>query len=334
MKINVGVVGLGYWGPNYLRNLSLVDGVNLIWACDLDSSIFPKLKKLYPNIKFTNNYQDLLTDTSLNAVAIATPPQTHFKLIKNAIAVKKHVFAAKPMTETVKEANYLLKLASKNKVNLFCDLTYLYTGAVIKIKSIIGKGEIGIPMYYDSVRTNLGLIQSETNVITDLLPHDLAILLDLFNFKPKKITVSASKHLPNSKTEEVASVTITFSNNFTAYLHLSWITPTKMRIIQIGGTKKMIYFDDVAVDEKVKIYNTGIQLTENEITPFKPLYRSGDVVSPKISGDEALLTELTDFIKETQSKKFAYKTSKMSITIAKILEACQKSLKTGKTVSF
>lgn len=334
MKINIGVIGLGYWGPNYLRNLSQIEDVNLIWACDLDSSLFSKFKHLYPNLKFTNNYQDLLNDTSINIIAIATPPQTHFKLAKAALAAHKHVFIAKPMAKTANEVNKLISLARKNKVNLFCDLTYLYTGSVIKIRELIKNGEIGQPMYYDSIRTNLGLLQPNDNVVTDLLPHDLSIILHCFNLKPKSVSTVGTKHLPGSKNEEVASVAISFSNNFTAYLHFSWIAPTKMRIIQIGGTKKMIYFDDVAVDEKVKIYNTSIALSSKDITPFKPLYRTGEVVSPKVSSEEALYTELRSFIKDTQSKKFDYKSAKMSLTIAKILEACQKSLHSGKVVTL
>jgi predicted dehydrogenase len=333
--MRIAVVGLGYWGPNYLRNFIQIPGIEIKYACDINKDLFPKLKRLYPNTKFTTNIKELIEDESLNAVAIATPPESHFRLASVFLKAKKHVIVAKPMTETFLESKKLLELAKKNKVNLACDLTYIYTGSVKKISELIKTGSIGIPIYYDSIRTNLGLIKSDSNVVSDLLPHDLSILMECFDLKAKSIHATGSIHLPNSNSEETASIVIKYDKNFTAYIHVSWITPIKMRIIQIGGSKKMVYFDDVAPDEKVKIYDMGVSISgKKEITPFKPIYRTGDVTSPKIQPEEALLTELKEFTEESLSQKFEYKTAKISIEIAKILSAAQKSLKTGHGVNL
>lgn len=334
MKIKVGVVGLGYWGPNYVRNFLRQEQTEVVWGCDLQDSSIKTSKKLYPQLKFTKNYSDLLSDKSLNCVAIATPPDTHYKLAKAALEAGKHVLIAKPLTTKSKTAKELIKLAKKRGLLLHCDLTYLYSGGVKALKNILQTGVIGKPLYFDSIRTNLGLIQNEVNVIWDLAIHDLAITDFLFGLTPKKIFAVGSKHHKNSATEEMAHITINYSKNFIAHIHVSWLSPVKMRTILVGGDKKMVLFDDVEPDEKVKLYDKGVVLSQESITPFKPLYRSGDVLIPKIDGEEPLFRELEQVIQKILRNKVDYENPQLNLRIITLLEACDKSLRENKPIAL
>ena len=331
-KLKIGVVGLGYWGPSYVRNFVRLENAEVTWVCDTDKASIAKIKNIYPFLKVATDYHELLKDKTLDVIAIATPPETHFKIVSDAITAKKHVLVSKPLAGNFKDSLKLLILAKKHKVNLACDLTYIYTGAVKKISSQIKDGSIGVPLYYDSIRTNFGRFQSETNVITDLIPHDLSILMECFETKPTGVLAVGSKHYKNSRGEEMAHVILNYPKGFAAHLHVSWLTPVKIRTIQIGGSKKMLFFDDVAPSEKVKIYDNGVTLPKDDITPFKPFYRIGDVVIPKLDNEEALFTEIKEFVTETSTGKFSYKTAKMGCEISKVLDACQKSLKSGRII--
>lgn len=333
MQIKVGIIGLGYWGPNYVRNFIKHEETTVIWVCDISEQTLNPIKKIYPHLQFTTNYQDLLNDESLNIIAIATPPTTHFTIAKDALNAKKHVVIAKPLSLSSKMANHLLELAKKNNRVLHTDLTYLYTDAVRAVKELISKGSIGKPLYYDSMRTNLGLIQQDINVIWDLAIHDLSIIDYWFNLKPKKVFAIGSKHHKNSKTEEMAHITITYQNNFIAHIHVSWLSPVKIRTILVGGTDKMIYFDDLQPDEKVKIYDKKIELPADSITPFKPAYRSGDIMIPKLKQDEALFIEVSDIIEQIR-KRPDYSNAELNIKILKLLETCDQSMKSGFSISL
>lgn len=333
MKFTVGVIGLGYWGPNYIRNFIRNQQTDVTWGCDFKDTALKDIYKTYPGLKLTKDHRELLNDPALACVAIATPPETHFEIAKAALSANKHVFVAKPLTMGSTQAVHLLKLAEKKKLLLHGDLTYLYTGAVRLIKDRIAKEEIGKPLYYDSTRSNLGLIQKDVNVIWDLAIHDLAIIDYCFGLKPLKVSVVASKHFGNSKTEELAHITINYVNDFIAHIQVSWISPVKLRTILIGGSKKMIFFNDVEPDEKVKIYDKGIEST-GKTTPFKPAYRSGDVVIPKIDNEEALYLETKDIINQISSKNLSYSNAKLNIKIIHILEACDESLRKDKLISL
>lgn len=327
MKIKTGVVGLGYWGPNYVRNFAKHEQIELQWVCDLDGSKLNKIVKTYPNVKGTKNFTDLLKDKNLDLVAIATPPDTHYKLCRSALLAGKHVLVAKPLAKRSKEVENLIKIAKKKKLLLHCDLTYLYTPAVKLIKSLIEKSVIGKPQYFDSTRTNLGLIQKDVNVIWDLAPHDLAILNYCFNLDAEKVFAVASKHLQASETEELAHITLSYPNNFIAHIHVSWLSPAKLRTIFIGGSSKMILFDDIQPDEKIKIYDKGVDFPPEPASPFKPVYRSGDIVIPKIGNEEALSLEIQELVEQLSKNKISYENAKMNIKITKILEACNNSVK-------
>ncbi|OGM26081.1 hypothetical protein A3D01_04945 [Candidatus Woesebacteria bacterium RIFCSPHIGHO2_02_FULL_39_13] len=334
-KINVGVIGLGYWGPNYVRNFLRQMEVDHLWACDTSDSALEKTQNLYPQVSSTNDYRQLLKNGSIDCIAVATPPNTHYKITKAALSSGKHVLVAKPLTTKSQHAVDLLKIAKKNNLFLSCDLTFLYTSAVNIIKKNLENKVIGEPLYYDSIRTNLGLIQHDVNVIWDLAIHDFSILSYLFiNYKPKRIFAIASKHFKNSGKEEIAHITIEYNKNFIVHIHVSWLSPVKMRTIIIGGTNKMILFDDIQPDEKIKIYDKGVDIPSPSITTFKPIYRSGDVFIPKVENEEALFIEIKEFINNIKKGKHIYDNAEKSLDIIRLLEACDKSLKQNKIINL
>lgn len=334
MQLNVAIVGLGYWGPNFIRNFTRHEKTHVRWICDISQKALKKMRNFYPHIKQTNNFADILTDPAVNLVMIVTPPESHYKLVKLALEHNKHVVVAKPMTTSSVQAEELLRLAQKKKLLLYGDLTYLHTGAVNYIKNLLQKGKIGTPLYYDSTRSNLGLIQKDVNVIWDLAPHDFAIIEHCFGLKPKKLFASASKHYGSGNNAEMAHITITYENNFIAHIHVSWLSPIKLRTILIGGTKKMVMYNDVEPDEKVKIYDKGVELLSEDITYLKPIYRSGNALIPKLQNEEAIFLEINEIIKNIFSKKISYQNAELNIKIIKLLEACDKSLASGKTISL
>ncbi|OGE36539.1 hypothetical protein A3B45_00455 [Candidatus Daviesbacteria bacterium RIFCSPLOWO2_01_FULL_39_12] len=334
MKLKVGVIGLGYWGPNFVRNFIRYERTQLVWVCDISEKALKKTCQGYPYLKSTQNYHDLLKDNSLDLIIITTPPNSHYIIAKKALEAKKHVIVAKPLALSSKGANDLLKLANENNLLLHTDLTYLYTAAVRTIKNLIDKGAVGNPLYYDSIRTNLGLIQQDVNVIWDLAIHDLSIIDYWFNLKPEKVFAVASKHNENSKTEEMAHISVTYQNHFIAHIHVSWLSPVKIRTTLVGGTNKMVYFDDLQPDEKIKIYDKGVKIASDSITPFKPAYRSGNIITPTLSQEEALFLEIRDTTNQIMRKSINYLNAQLSIRILKILEACDKSIKTGHSTAI
>jgi len=333
MKIKTAVIGLGYWGPNFIRNFMLHNDTDITWGCDLEKNNLLKIKKQYPSVRLTLNYQDILHDKSVELVAIATPPETHFRLAKMFLEAGKHVIIAKPLATKATDVEKLINIAKKKKKLLHGDLTFIYTGSVRTIKKFVQKNSLGKLLYYDSTRTNLGLIQEKTNVIWDLAPHDFSILEYCFGYKPKKVFAVGSKHL-NALTEEMAHITIMYDNGFIAHIHGSWLSPLKLRTIIIGGTKKMILYDDVEPHEKIKIYDKGISFSKDEITSFKPVYRTGNILIPKLDLEEALFLEIDDIIKQLRSGTFNYTNALMNLSTVKLLEACTKSLRLGKPIEL
>jgi len=333
MKVSVGVIGLGYWGPNYLRNFYRQEQTEVVWGCDLSEAVLTKTQRSYPYLKLSKNYQELINDSKLDCIAIATPPKSHFKIVKESLLAGKHVLVAKPMATNSLDAKALLKLAQKKNLLLYGDLTYLYSGAIKSIKNMIVSKVMGEPLYFDSVRTNAGPIRDDASVIWDLAPHDLSIINFLFNLAPKKVFAVGSRHHKNSTTEEMAHITINYANNFVAHIHLSWLSPVKLRTISIGGTRKMIFFDDVQMNEKVKIYDNQIDKLNEEITPFKPFYRSGNIIIPKLENEEALFLEINDVINQISRKTKDYQNAKLNIKIIELLEACDRSLKKNQPIN-
>lgn len=333
-KVKVGVIGLGYWGPNYVRNFHWHPESEVVWVCDLSEQSLDKIKQQYPFVKAISNYLEILEDPTIDLVAIATPPKTHYQIARDSLKAGKHVMIAKPLTTKLATAKDLLKIAKEKRLLIHGDLTYLYAGSIKAIEEFLDRNLIGDVLYYDSVRSNAGPIRDDASVIWDLAPHDLSIIDHLFKLKPLTVLAVGSKFHQQSTTEELAHVTITYTRNFVAHIHLSWLSPVKLRTTYIAGTRKMILFDDVEMDEKIKVYDNKNTLPKERITYDRPFYRSGDIVIPKLDHTEALYIEAGQIIDQIKNKKISYESAQMNIRVIEILEACDKSLKGGRSVSL
>ncbi len=329
--ITVGVIGCGYWGPNLIRNFSENQHTALTHICDLNREKAERLKLRYPHAAVTTDYHDLLKDRSLNAVAIATPVSSHYRLVREALEAEKHVLVEKPFTATVKEAERLVELARKKARVLLVDHTFIYTGAVRDIKRRIDAGELGDIYYFDSVRVNLGLFQHDVNVVWDLAPHDLSIMDYLVAEEPVSVVATGAAHTPGGL-EDVAYLTLKFRSDLIAHFHVNWMSPVKIRKVIIGGSSKMVVFDDLDPADKVKIYDKGISLSKaNEKTVHQSLvqYRIGDMHAPAIGSREALSVEVEHFADCIRNGKTPLTGGEAGLRVVRILNAAQKSLKKG-----
>lgn len=330
--INIAVVGLGYWGPNLVRNFSQIEGMNVVAVSDLLESNLQKIRLQYPQIKkLTTNYQDILDDSTIEAVAIATRVGTHFTLAASALKKGKDVLVEKPMTDSVSDARKLVALANKYKRVLMVDHTFIYSPPVQKIRDLIKTGEIGELMYIDSTRINLGLFQKDANVIWDLAPHDFSILEYILGRSPKSVSAVGVSHT-KSKFEDIAYITLNYGGDLLAHISVNWISPVKVRRVVIGGTKKMIIYDDDNLPEKVKIYDKGFEFTKE--TPLNPVYRTGDIVSPFIKDNEPLRLELQHFADCIRERSKPLTNGEVGLKVVKLLEAANRSLKAGREVKL
>ena len=326
--INVGLIGFGYWGPNLARNFNLNPDFNLSAICDFSGDRLEAAGKHYPQVNLYKDLTEFYKDKVLDVIAIATPVATHYKLAKNAILTGRHVWLEKPMTETVAQAEELFELAeSKNKV-LLVDHTFVYTGAVRKIKEVIDNGELGDLIYYDSTRVNLGLFQQDVNVIWDLAPHDISIVDYLMPFKKVEVSATGS-HYYGSDVVPKSLVTVYMQNNTIAHINVSWVSPAKIRQTLIGGSAKMILYDDNQPSEKVKIYDKRVELghTMEEIYHLKVQYRVGDMYAPKLDDQEALALETSHFAECLMNGEKPMTDGKAGLEVVKVLVAAEESLK-------
>ncbi|MBI5638828.1 MAG: Gfo/Idh/MocA family oxidoreductase [Nitrospirae bacterium] len=329
--LKVGIIGCGYWGPNLIRNFNDNHHADLTYACDLSEERLHRVKLRYPQVRVTTDYHVLLRDRDLAAVTIATPVFTHYKLVRESLEAGKHVLVEKPLTATVKEAEKLVDLAAKKNLVLLVDHTFIYTGAIKRIKDFISAGQLGEMFYFDSVRVNLGLFQHDVNVIWDLAPHDLSIMDYIVDEKPVSVVATGASHTPRG-IEDVAYVTVKFSSNLIAHFHVNWMSPVKIRKIIIGGSKKMVVFDDLDPGEKIKIYDKGITLSkENEKAVYQSLvqYRIGDMYAPNIENKEALGVEVEHFADCIKNNKKPLTDGEAGLRVVRILEAAEKSIKKG-----
>jgi predicted dehydrogenase len=298
---NIAIIGFGYWGPNIVRNFNNHSECEVKYICDLGAEARKRASLQYPDIEIIADPEIIFLDKSVDIVAIVTPVSTHYSLAKQALEAEKHIFVEKPMVETVEQADELISIAKKNNLIGVVDHTFLFTGAVMKIKEIIDSGEIGEVTYFDSVRVNLGLFQHDVNVIWDLAPHDLSILFHLIEEQPTGVMASGVDHLNNGLVD-VAYLNLHYERKMIANFHVNWLSPVKVRKILIGGTKKMIVFDDMEPSEKIKVYDKGIDIKEpKEIYKLLVKYRSGDMRAPNISQTEALGIEISHYINQIKS---------------------------------
>jgi predicted dehydrogenase len=325
--VNIGIIGYGYWGPNLVRNFFALDNCTVKTVADSRSTRLAHLAKNFPSIKGVADANHLISDPEIDAVVIATPVFSHFALAKQALAAGKHVLLEKPMTSSVSEAQQLIELALQKNLSLMVDHTFLYTGAVEKIKELVDDDKLGKLQYLDSTRINLGLFQPDINVLWDLAPHDLSILSYIINEKPYSINATGVTHTKNS-IENIAYLTVNYHSGFIAHFNCSWTSPVKVRMMLIGGDEKMIIYNDVEPTEKIKIYDTGYKhTTDEEKKQVLVDYRTGDIYVPKLKTIEALAGIATDFLKSIVEKKTPRSSCILGLEVVKILEASDKSIK-------
>lgn len=323
--INIGVMGYGYWGPNIVRNFNNVDEARVITVCDKSCDSLNRAKKAYPGIEITSDCENVVMSPDIDAVAVITPVSTHFELAKKALQNGKHIFVEKPFTSTTAQAEELIDLAEKKNLTIMVDHTFIFTGAVSKIKQLIDDEMLGDLYYYDSVRVNLGLFQNDVNVIWDLAPHDFSVMDFLIAERPAAIASSGKAHV-NGK-EDTAYITVHFNNNMIAHFNVNWLSPVKVRTTLIGGEKKMLVWNDVVADEKIKVYDKGIEVKNREgIYNLRVNYRSGDMWVPKVEQVEALKVETEYFVRCVQTQERPINDGHAGLRIVKMLEACTESL--------
>ena len=325
--IRIGVIGYGYWGPNLVRNFNIAEGARLTAVCDKSDSALKRVIPLYNGaLRTTTNADELITSPDIDAVVIATPVFTHFELAKKALENGKHVFVEKPFTSTVAQAEELVELAHKKNLTIMVDHTFLFTGAVRKIKELVDNDTLGKLFYFDSTRVNLGLFQHDVNVIWDLAPHDLSIMDYVVNDKPVAVAATGTSHF--NSLENIAFVTVYFEHKMIGHFNVNWMSPVKVRSTLIGGEKKMLVWNDLDADEKIKIYDKGVDVSSKEsIYDLLVSYRSGDVWVPRVDQTEALKIEADYFIDCITKGITPINDGMAGLRVVKILEATTTSLK-------
>ena len=333
-KIKIAIVGAGYWGKNLVRVFYSLRGVvDLKYVCDIDEEKLQYIKSWHPSVITTTDVEVIFDDPEINAIVIATQVSSHFSLAKEALLSGKNVLVEKPMTETRGQAEELVTLAKEKDLILMVDHTFLYTGAVRKIKNLIKNGEIGDVNYFDSERINLGLIQPDVNVIYDLAVHDISILNYLISERPTAVFAFGKSYI-TKKIEELAHINLEYASGLAAHIHVSWLSPVKLRKTLIGGSKKMILYNDIEPSEKIKVYDKNVSIDDEAETPQSPIYRSGDISIPKFDTIEALEFEANHFINCINNNEQPLSDGKSGLEVVKILEACNISIKEGRKVNL
>ena len=325
--IGIGVIGYGYWGPNLVRNFAQVDGAAVVAVCDGREERLGVVNKLYPAVSTYTDVAEMLADPAVDAVAIATPVTTHHPLAKQALEAGKHVFVEKPFTATSAEGEELIAIADERRLTLMVDHTFIYTSAVRKIHELVTKGELGQLYYYDSVRVNLGLFQSDVSVMWDLAVHDLSIMDFLLDRDPVTVSATGVAHVPGQP-ENMAYLTCMFPDNLIAHFHVNWLAPVKVRQTLLCGSEKMVVFDDVDMSEKVKVYDKGVILDQAEESVYQRHvgYRTGDMWAPRLDNVEALAIETQHFVDCIVSGETPESDGRAGLRVVRILEAAHESM--------
>jgi predicted dehydrogenase len=323
--IKFGVIGYGYWGPNVVRNLHNLEGSEVLMVCDQSASARKRVQKTYPGIKVCSEPAEIFSSSEIDAVAVVTPVWTHYELTKSALLNGKHVFVEKPFTSTAAQGEELVNLAAQKNLKIMVDHTFLFTGAVRKIAELLESDALGQIYYYDSTRVNLGLFQHDINVIWDLAPHDLSIIDHLIKETPEAIVATGQSHLNGH--EDVAFLTLYFPNKIIAHLNVNWLSPVKVRTTLIGGEKKMLLWNDLEADEKIKVYDKGVDITTRQgLYNLLVNYRSGDMWSPQLEQIEALHHELAYFVECIESNQTPHNDGAAGLRIVRMLEGATESL--------
>jgi predicted dehydrogenase len=333
--IRVGVIGYGYWGPNVVRNFHAHDSSEVVLVCDKSPKCSERLRKAHPAVPFTTDAREILKSPNIDVVAVVTPVCTHYELAKAALENGKHVFVEKPFTCSVAQGEELVELADRKNLKIMVDHTFLFTGAVRKIRQLVQEGTLGDLYYYDSLRVNLGLFQHDINVIWDLAPHDLSIMDHVIREKPEAVVATGEKHL--NGVEDVAFITVYFPKQIIAHVNVNWLSPVKVRTTLIGGEKKMLVWNDLEADEKIRVYDKGVSMSTNPSNLHSLLvsYRSGDMWAPQVEQVEALRAETAYFLDCIEKNKTPFNDGVSGVRVVRILEAADKSVRRrGEAVSL
>jgi predicted dehydrogenase len=331
-NLRVGVIGAGYWGPNLVRNFFEAPGAEAVAVCDLSEEQLEAIRKRYPSVRTTRRHRELIDDPAIDAVCVATPVSTHHSLASEALRAGKHVLVEKPLAGTVQEAKSLVELAAETKRVLLAGHTFVYNPAVQKVREIIAKREIGRVYYVDSQRVNLGLHQFDINVLWDLGPHDVSIVLYWLGEEPEWISCTGARYI-QPQVEDVVFLSMGFPSGALAHAHLSWLAPGKRRAMTVIGSKRMVVYDDVEVAEKVKVFDHGVE----SMDPYelRRSYRAGDIHSPQIATTEALQLEVRDFIEAIRMQRRPLSDGVAGLRVVRVLEAAMRSLgQNGARVSY
>lgn len=323
--MDFGVIGYGYWGPNVVRNLMSLEGSQVLAIAEISQAARLRAQKAYPGVKMTADAMEVITSAEIDAIAVVSPVWTHYELTKAALENGKHVFVEKPFTSNAAQGEELVNLALKKNLKIMVDHTFLFTGAVKKISQLIDEGALGNLYYYDSTRVNLGLFQHDVNVLWDLAPHDLSIMDYLIKADPEAIVATGQGHLNGH--EDVAFVTLYFPDNVIAHINVNWLSPVKVRTTLIGGEKRMVVWNDLEADEKVKVYDKGVKISSREgVYELLVSYRSGDMWAPQLEQVEALRKELSYFVECISSGHEPFNNGCAGLRVVKMLETASESL--------
>jgi predicted dehydrogenase len=323
--VNFGVIGYGYWGPNIVRNLVGLEGSQVKAIAEISPAARARAQKAYPGITVTADSAEVIKSPDVDVVAVISPVWTHYELAKAALENGKHVFVEKPFTSTAAQAEELVNLAAQKNLKIMVDHTFLFTGAVKRIAQLVDEGALGSLYYYDSTRVNLGLFQHDINVLWDLAPHDLSIMDHLIKASPEAVVATGQGHLNGH--EDVAYMTLYFPDRVIAHINVNWLSPVKVRTTLIGGEKRMLVWNDLEADEKVKIYDKGVQITSREgVYDLLVSYRSGDMWAPQLEQVEALRQELAYFVECVSTGQEPFNNGIAGLRVVRMLEAATESL--------
>jgi predicted dehydrogenase len=324
--VRVGVIGYGYWGPNIVRNFHSLESAAVIAVCDKNAAALKRARRTYPGLHLTTDFSEVLRSPAIDAVAVVTPVWTHYELAKAALENGKHVFVEKPFTSTPWQAEELIELAARKNLKIMVDHTFLFSGAVRKIKEIVDMGTLGPLYYFDSTRVNLGLFQHDVSVVWDLAPHDLSIMDHIIGDRPEAVVATGANHLNGHA--DMAFITIYFPRNIVAHVNVNWLSPVKVRTTLIGGKDKMLMWNDLEADEKIKVYDKGVNITSGEgVYDLLVSYRTGDVWAPRCDQTEALKVELEYFMDCILNDRAPANDGNAGLRVVRLLDAADQSLK-------
>lgn len=323
--MNFGVIGYGYWGPNVARNLATLEDSQLVAIADSNAAARHRAQKAHPGVQVFSSSEQLIESPDVDVVAVIAPVWTHYELTKAALNNGKHVFVEKPFASSSAQGEELIELAERKNLHIMVDHTFLFTGAVQKIKQVLEDGTLGQLFYYDSTRVNLGLFQHDINVVWDLAPHDLSIMDHLIKGHPEGVVATGEKHLNGH--EDVAYLTLYFPDQVIAHVNVNWLSPVKVRTTLIGGERRMLVWNDLEADEKIKIYDKGVDITSREgVYDLLVSYRSGDMWAPQLEQTEALRKELSYFVSCIENGSSPHNDGAAGLRVVRILEAATASL--------